>query len=144
MGAKPDPIPLHTQLAILLEEAGWRGTGDTPTLALRELLPKIQALIVPTPGPAGGPAYPVDHQVAHTLAVVATKDMPEGPMKELAYLHAVGALGAGMGLRDYFAGQALQGWLASMAPDSEPDEYASSIAKQCFTLADAMLEARGQ
>ncbi|ARL91583.1 hypothetical protein [Burkholderia pseudomallei] len=49
----------------------------------------------------------------------------------------------GMTLRDYFAARALVGYLASLAPTTEPAEYASSIAEDCYALADAMLKARG-
>lgn len=45
-------------------------------------------------------------------------------------------------LRDQFAMAALTGYLASFEPMGEPSEYASSIAKDCYQLADAMMEAR--
>ena len=48
----------------------------------------------------------------------------------------------GMDLRDYFAAKALQGYLASMAENVEPVEVASTIAEDCYKLADAMLDAR--
>lgn len=59
----------------------------------------------------------------------------------------------GMSLRDYFAGQALAGSLASQTPESHwafaafPDETTNDIAKNgiarlCYDLADAMLAAR--
>ncbi|AAQ54972.1 hypothetical protein Bcep22_gp39 [Burkholderia phage Bcep22] len=48
----------------------------------------------------------------------------------------------GMWLRDYFAAKALVGYLASVASDFEPAEHASSIAEDCYALADAMLRAR--
>ena len=47
----------------------------------------------------------------------------------------------GMSLRDYFAGQALSGWLASFAGmDSKikPEE----VAKESFQFADAMIAER--
>ena len=47
-------------------------------------------------------------------------------------------------VRDHFAGQALQGYLASMTPDAEPAEYATSIAQDAYKLADAMMLARSQ
>ncbi len=45
----------------------------------------------------------------------------------------------GMSLRDYYAGQALQGLLASdaCAPEKE-------FARRSFAMADLMLEARGE
>lgn len=48
------------------------------------------------------------------------------------------------GLRDEFAKAALQGYLASAAPDLEPIEFASTIAADCYALADAMIAARGK
>ncbi|MDN7609536.1 hypothetical protein QZM28_22855 [Burkholderia multivorans] len=48
----------------------------------------------------------------------------------------------GMTLRDYFAAKALVGYLASVAPELEPAEHASSIAADCYAFADAMLDAR--
>lgn len=45
-------------------------------------------------------------------------------------------------LRDQFAMAALTGYLASFEPMDEPSEYASSIAIDCYRLADAMMEAR--
>jgi hypothetical protein len=61
---------------------------------------------------------------------------------------------AGMTLRDWFAGQALNGSLASQNPKSfwafagNPDETNSDKAKKgiavlCYEIADAMLKARG-
>ena len=51
----------------------------------------------------------------------------------------------GMSLRDWFAGQALQGWLSSFGPDmvhpvANDMEY--EIAKQAYQMADAMIAAR--
>ena len=48
----------------------------------------------------------------------------------------------GMTLRDYFAAKAMQGYLASCATDFEPAEFASTIAKDAYVLADSMLKAR--
>ena len=45
----------------------------------------------------------------------------------------------GMSLRDYFAGQALAGWLA-VTDSPPPPEMA---AKRCYSYADAMIAARG-
>ena len=49
----------------------------------------------------------------------------------------------GMDLRDYFAGQALNGWLATY-PDDFPEAHVDTkvIATFAFQLADAMMEAR--
>lgn len=49
----------------------------------------------------------------------------------------------GMTLRDYFAGQALAGELASQTADSVwKASNANILAKRCYTFADAMLEQR--
>jgi hypothetical protein len=46
----------------------------------------------------------------------------------------------GMTLRDWFAGQALAGNLASVPPDADPD--AEAMARFSYRVADAMLAAR--
>jgi hypothetical protein len=46
--------------------------------------------------------------------------------------------------RDDFAKSALIGYLSSWAPHEEPCEFSSSIAEDCFKLADAMMEARAK
>lgn len=46
----------------------------------------------------------------------------------------------GMTLRDWFAGQAMAGWLASFGPDDGC--RASGIADFAYEIADAMLVAR--
>jgi len=51
----------------------------------------------------------------------------------------------GMSLRDWFAGQALAGWLASYAADASHPVVAGSeyvVAGQAYKMADAMLAAR--
>ncbi len=53
---------------------------------------------------------------------------------------------AGMSLRDYFAGKALQGILAHDARGSEvaeDDDFASVTASFAYQVADAMIRARG-
>jgi hypothetical protein len=47
---------------------------------------------------------------------------------------------SGMTLRDYFAGQALSGWLASFTGDDTPER--KRIGVFCYQMADAMLAAR--
>ncbi|WP_117075316.1 hypothetical protein [Klebsiella pneumoniae] len=51
----------------------------------------------------------------------------------------------GLTLRDYFAGQAMQGWLASY-PESEQHPVATysenRVAELSYLMADAMLKAR--
>lgn len=53
--------------------------------------------------------------------------------------------GEGMTLRDYFAAQALAGWLASFAPDAMHPAgrgKEGDVAEMSYALADAMLRAR--
>lgn len=59
----------------------------------------------------------------------------------------------GMTLRDYFAGQALAGWIASITDeearsyDGEPvafREHQDAVAATCYGYADAMLAARSK
>jgi hypothetical protein len=47
----------------------------------------------------------------------------------------------GMSLRDWFAGQALAGWLASFPPEALPK--ATACASLAYDMADAMIAARG-
>jgi hypothetical protein len=47
----------------------------------------------------------------------------------------------GMSLRDWFAGQALTGEMATW-PDACPEDYAGMIARRCYAIADAMLAER--
>lgn len=68
----------------------------------------------------GGPAYPVSLGDQHDQYFASQ----------------------GMSLRDYFAGQALVGVLASRDPDRRP--WASMDATYAYELADAMLLARTQ
>lgn len=53
----------------------------------------------------------------------------------------------GMSLRDWFAGMALQGWIASY-PESSPhpasDDQELSCASLSYKMADAMLAARAK
>jgi hypothetical protein len=61
------------------------------------------------------------------------------------YSEPIGSIGpqftikGGMTLRDYFAGKALQGMIASCTQQNWQEEYA---AKASYQLADAMLKAR--
>jgi hypothetical protein len=49
----------------------------------------------------------------------------------------------GMTLRDYFAGQAMVGWLSSWTTDSSPQFFeADHVAATAYDYADAMLKAR--
>lgn len=50
-----------------------------------------------------------------------------------------------MTLRDYFAGLALQGWLASYGDEAEHPVYGGyedKVAKQAYAMADAMIKER--
>lgn len=51
---------------------------------------------------------------------------------------------SGVGLRDYFAGKALQGEIAGMPSDFDWSKYADDISMRVFRMADAMLKAREQ
>lgn len=52
---------------------------------------------------------------------------------------------AGMSLRDWFAGQALAGYIAHLGgQDIHAGSYISECATQAYNLADAMLAARGR
>ena len=53
----------------------------------------------------------------------------------------------GMTIRDYFAAKAMQGWLASFPEDVEASVLEKSChvtARLAYTIADAMMEARGE
>lgn len=59
---------------------------------------------------------------------------------ERAHLEAKATALSGMSVRDYFAGKALQGLVASC---TNGQEVAPGLgAKWCYEMADAMLEAR--
>jgi hypothetical protein len=47
----------------------------------------------------------------------------------------------GITVRQLYAGLALQGYLASCGPHTEPVEVASTIAADCWKLADALIAA---
>jgi hypothetical protein len=49
----------------------------------------------------------------------------------------------GMTLRDWFAGQALNGWLSTFGPD-DPLASAKEVAIFAYGVADAMIAARGE
>ena len=52
-----------------------------------------------------------------------------------------GVIHRGMTLREWYAGQALVGYLASYGPDGNPASHAKNIAITCFRIADAMIAA---
>lgn len=50
----------------------------------------------------------------------------------------------GMSLRDWFAGQAMSGWLADPAVRVADADDARTHAERCYLIADAMLAARSK
>jgi hypothetical protein len=79
-----------------------------------------------TPINDGGPAFPY---------AFSFPDDPGSP----------GGINLGMTLRDWFAGQALHGWLASFSPDAVhpvKNDVAADVAHASYAMADAMLAAR--
>lgn len=72
----------------------------------------------------GGPAFPL------------SKDAALDPVTDMS-----GAdISSGMSLRDWFAGQAMAGWLACYAPGDAVK--APGVARFAYEIADAMLAAR--
>ena len=70
----------------------------------------------------GGPAFPVS---------------PDEARGKVSSVHG------GLTIRDYFAGQALTGWLATYGESDDPDDVpVDLVAAFAYELADAMLEAR--
>lgn len=50
----------------------------------------------------------------------------------------------GMTLRDYFAGQAVAGWMGTFTDDTDgSDVNVDGVARFAYRVADAMLKARG-
>ena len=69
----------------------------------------------------GGPAFPLDDWGD----VIWPTDVPAN-------------MGTGLTKREWFAGQALNGWLASFeSEDGSPK--AKGVAELCFSIADAMI-----
>lgn len=53
----------------------------------------------------------------------------------------------GMSLRDYFAGKAMQGWMASFSPAAQTIlvvKNTTAIANMAYAVADAMLKCKGE
>lgn len=84
----------------------------------------------------GGPAFP--HQMpSHMMATVTGAHPMGGFTPEVATFHF------GMSLRDWFAGQALTGIIASPAAIiGHPDTDREATAAVAYEYADAMLAAR--
>ena len=78
----------------------------------------------------GGPAFPIDRQTAHGIAISLV-----GSNNEAAYIEAVNQLSQGLTIRDYFAAKAMTAFI----PDGRDDV---DTARQSYAVADAMLEAR--
>ncbi|CAB4156112.1 hypothetical protein UFOVP673_40 [uncultured Caudovirales phage] len=77
----------------------------------------------PTPTNDGGPAFPCE-------VYICPQDTEPSKF-------------SGMSLRDWFAGQALNGYLASWSDDSDPIFFEPChTAKTSYAYADAMLAAR--
>ena len=80
----------------------------------------------------GGPAFPIDRQTAHGIAIHEV-----GAGNEAAYIEAVARLSQGMDLRDYFAAKAMQGMLVN-----ETMPHSNDVMGKAYKIADAMLKAR--
>lgn len=83
----------------------------------------------------GGPAFPSQHTIEDGAFNPHTGTVAKGNQ---VYIEL------GASLRDYFAAKALQGYLASFDSFSEPVEFASKIAEDCYRMADAMLAERAK
>lgn len=65
---------------------------------------------------------------------------PAFPLQRVGSFGRGDAANEGMSLRDYFAGQALAGWLGSFGADHEEDEVeGQTVAAFAYRIADAML-----
>lgn len=76
----------------------------------------------------GGPAYPCE------MDLYAGVTKPGSPL-------TAKVLKSGMTLRDYFAGQALAGYISHQLPDID---YVDYVSRECYEIADAMLKARNE
>ncbi|HBX8243147.1 TPA: hypothetical protein MIH45_26865 [Klebsiella pneumoniae] len=87
----------------------------------------------------GGPAFPVSDGAAHRIAMQLAGD------DEAKYIAESAKALAGMTLRDYFAANAMQGWLAGYSAGiNHParSEEGFTVAELSYLMADAMLKAR--
>ena len=67
------------------------------------------------------------------------------PIGEATQAHMYNRAQHGMSLRDYFAGQALAGFMGNSETRFTTDTHLTwqqKASKQCYLVADAMLEAR--
>jgi len=75
---------------------------------------------------------------------------PYGQISETTGQPINGCFSPGMDLRDWFAGQALAGWMATYGDtpehpatlESSDTVYAENIAQSSYLIADAMIKAR--
>lgn len=86
----------------------------------------------------GGPAFPImDSQTVHRIGAAACEGLTDPAERDKAYLAATVDAASGMTLRDYFAGQALEGVVRKM-------HFAQNIAETAYEIADAMLAERAK
>lgn len=86
-------------------------------------------------------AFPMqDPQAIHAYAAAKVEGITDTAERDRVYILARAEAVGGMTLRDWFAGQALQGMLANQHPYQAGDEY--MFSRDAFKLADAMLKAR--
>lgn len=99
----------------------------------------------------GGPAFPLEHTMAHRIAVDATKhiDKDKWPStNEDAYTEVFNRLGTGASLRDLFALGAMTGdWASQIGlvgtfANTTSDGILEARADLFYRMADAMLAAR--
>jgi hypothetical protein len=87
----------------------------------------------------GGPAFPQ----AYEHVVVLAQMHKDGELDDAQLKQASRQL-AGMTLRDYFAGKAMQGLMGRVWGNQPAEELFPIWAKSAYAVADAMLKARGQ
>jgi hypothetical protein len=91
-------------------------------------------------------------EIAELRSPKADKSGPAFPQPCQRDGHAAnspyGIAGGGMSLRDWFAGQALNGWAAGrnkvMINEGLEDSMSYHVAESCYRYADAMLAARNE
>ena len=72
-----------------------------------------------------------------------TKEIPAFPTTQYVTGFYPSGHTEGMTLRDYFAAKAMQGFASTIdISDADYQEHFGYIAKDCYEIADAMLEAR--
>jgi hypothetical protein len=81
----------------------------------------------------GGPAFPVDRNAAHLIALAQSRKDDEQD-----YIRVSQEAACGMSLRDYFAAKAMQGLLSADMSDKKN----ADVARWSYAMADAMLITR--